>query len=310
VRRRYIDWTYGQIHLRSTGEGETIVLLGGAPRSGGQFDPVAASLAERGFHVVTPDMPGFGQSDAPPPGIGMAGIAAFLPALLDDLGIGRAHLFGLHSGAKLATAATIAMPDRVASLLVAGKSHSLVPDIAARNAAMLAVVDDRYFANGADAVDGPLALRGWAALGRTLARTWWDDALFTSSEPEAVIRSIEDKIIDDLQSRRSVRDFYAANLAFDFAAALAKVRAPLLVLEITSEAEDRSLGRQAQALAGSLSGAQTAVLPQTDATGLFFHAGVAPLADAIAAFAAAHRSNDASGAGAATAINPESERIL
>ena len=47
-------------------EATTIVLLHGFPSSSREFDTVIPLLATR-YHVVAPDFPGFGQSDAPPP---------------------------------------------------------------------------------------------------------------------------------------------------------------------------------------------------------------------------------------------------
>jgi pimeloyl-ACP methyl ester carboxylesterase len=47
-------------------EATTIVLLHGFPSSSREFDTLIPLLATR-YHVVAPDFPGFGQSDAPPP---------------------------------------------------------------------------------------------------------------------------------------------------------------------------------------------------------------------------------------------------
>lgn len=44
----------------------TIVLLHGYPSSSREFDSLIPLLATR-YHLVAPDFPGFGQSDAPPP---------------------------------------------------------------------------------------------------------------------------------------------------------------------------------------------------------------------------------------------------
>ena len=44
----------------------TIVLLHGFPSSSREFDSLIPLLATH-YHVVAPDFPGFGQSDAPPP---------------------------------------------------------------------------------------------------------------------------------------------------------------------------------------------------------------------------------------------------
>jgi pimeloyl-ACP methyl ester carboxylesterase len=288
-RRGYADWEDRQVHFRHAGEGDPVILLGGAPRSGGQFDPLIELLAALGFHAIAPDMPGFGQSDAVTPGTPMEAMAAFLDPVLDALGLPAAYLFGLHSGAKVATAFAAARPARALGLLAAGKSHSIIADFDARNQAVLAVVQERYFADGADQIEGPQSLRGWAAQQRSFAKAWWDDTLFTHPDTDGALRALESKLIDDLTGRRTVREFYAANCAFDFAKGLAQVVCPLMVLEITSDAEDRTIGRQAQALVAGLQGARMAEIAQIDGPGLFLHTGTAPMADAISSFIASVR---------------------
>src|SRR5215813_7294376 len=45
---------------------QTIVLLHGFPSSSREFDALIPLLATR-YHLIAPDFPGFGHSDAPPP---------------------------------------------------------------------------------------------------------------------------------------------------------------------------------------------------------------------------------------------------
>ena len=44
----------------------TILMLHGFPSSSRTFDPLIPLLADR-YHLIAPDYPGFGNSDAPPP---------------------------------------------------------------------------------------------------------------------------------------------------------------------------------------------------------------------------------------------------
>src|SRR3954454_18703393 len=59
----------GDLHVfyREAGppEAPTLLLLHGYPSSSRQFDGLIPLLADR-YHVVAPDYPGFGHSDAPP----------------------------------------------------------------------------------------------------------------------------------------------------------------------------------------------------------------------------------------------------
>jgi pimeloyl-ACP methyl ester carboxylesterase len=63
----------------------TVVLLHGYPSSSRMYAPLIPLLADR-YHLIAPDYPGFGQSEAPPPSrlSGLAGVAA--PAHAPDLG--------------------------------------------------------------------------------------------------------------------------------------------------------------------------------------------------------------------------------
>src|SRR4051794_41885281 len=77
-----------------SGAGARMVLLHGLGFSRRSWDPVVPALAER-FDVLAVDLPGFGNS---PPLAGVtpvpAALAATVAGLLDDLGIGRAHIVG------------------------------------------------------------------------------------------------------------------------------------------------------------------------------------------------------------------------
>ncbi len=67
--------TYHRVQVDGTGvfyreavpkDAPTIVLLHGFPSSSRQFDTLVPLLATQ-YHLIAPDFPGFGQSDAPPP---------------------------------------------------------------------------------------------------------------------------------------------------------------------------------------------------------------------------------------------------
>jgi pimeloyl-ACP methyl ester carboxylesterase len=82
-------------------------------------------LAAAGYRVIVPDLRGYGQSDKP------ADIAAYaLPflagdviAILDDLGLERAHVVGHDWGAALAWGLGSLVPDRVDHLVALSVGH-------------------------------------------------------------------------------------------------------------------------------------------------------------------------------------------
>ena len=75
----------------------TIVLLHGFPSSSREFDTLIPLLATR-YHLIAPDFPGFGQSDAPPPSsyaYTFDNLAKTINRLLEQLKINK-YTFYLH----------------------------------------------------------------------------------------------------------------------------------------------------------------------------------------------------------------------
>ncbi len=56
----------GKIHVVTKGSGENILILHGWGATTKSWGKVQDDLVERGYKVVVPDMPGFGESEAPP----------------------------------------------------------------------------------------------------------------------------------------------------------------------------------------------------------------------------------------------------
>lgn len=90
-----------------------IVLLHAGIADARMWDPQVETFAER-FRVVRYDLRGFGRSD---PAVGRYSTRADLVALLDALGIARAHLVGLSMGGALAIDVALEHPGRVASVV-------------------------------------------------------------------------------------------------------------------------------------------------------------------------------------------------
>jgi pimeloyl-ACP methyl ester carboxylesterase len=81
---------------------------------------VVAPLAER-YHVLAPDLPGFGRSDKPNRAYTLPFLRDTLLALMDALGLEQAALMGHSLGAVLAQLAALERPGRVPALsLVSG----------------------------------------------------------------------------------------------------------------------------------------------------------------------------------------------
>jgi pimeloyl-ACP methyl ester carboxylesterase len=98
----------------------TIVLLHGFPSSSREFDTLIPLLATR-FHLIAPDFPSFGQSDAPPPSAynyTFDHLAKTTNDLLEQLGLDRYTLYLHDYGGPVGFRIMLAHPQRVQALIV------------------------------------------------------------------------------------------------------------------------------------------------------------------------------------------------
>lgn len=97
-----------------------IVLLHGFPSSSREFDTLIPLLASR-YHLIAPDFPGFGQSDAPPPSTydyTFDHLALTTNALLEQLEINRYTLYLHDYGGPVGFRIMLAHPNRVRALII------------------------------------------------------------------------------------------------------------------------------------------------------------------------------------------------
>ena len=97
-----------------------ILLLHGFPSSSRMFDHLMPLLADR-YHLVAPDYPGFGNSEAPPPdkfGYTFAGITDVVDAFTQNLHFDRYALYVQDYGGPIGYRLAVAHPERVTALIV------------------------------------------------------------------------------------------------------------------------------------------------------------------------------------------------
>ena len=97
----------------------TIVLLHGFPASSREFDTLIPLLATH-YHLIAPDFPGFGQSDAPPPATyayTFDHLAETTADLLDTLKINSYTLYIQDYGAPIGFRIILAHPERLHALI-------------------------------------------------------------------------------------------------------------------------------------------------------------------------------------------------
>lgn len=118
------DVTASGVRLRvvEDGEGPPIVLVHGMFVDSRSWDGVRGKLRD-GFRVITPDLPGFGQSEKPPPNRFPYGIDAFSEAVADlyaGLELGRSALVGHGLGGAVALTLAAQHPELVSHLILVG----------------------------------------------------------------------------------------------------------------------------------------------------------------------------------------------
>ena len=97
-----------------------IVLLHGYPSSSRMYEPLIPLLAGS-YHLIAPDYPGFGQSEAPPPTLyryTFDHLAETMGALLERLNISRYVLFMQDYGGPVGFRMTLSNPQKVQGLIV------------------------------------------------------------------------------------------------------------------------------------------------------------------------------------------------
>jgi pimeloyl-ACP methyl ester carboxylesterase len=122
--RHFFASSLGSVHYVDVGrsEGPPVVLLHQTPRSIDEFRDVIPVVAAE-HRVVAVDNPGYGCSDVPDHQPTVEEYADSVVALLDHLGVSRAHLVGHHTGAVLAIDIAARYPDRVAKLVLSGPPY-------------------------------------------------------------------------------------------------------------------------------------------------------------------------------------------
>jgi 3-oxoadipate enol-lactonase len=110
-----------------------VVLTHGAGGSHAAWFQQVPALAAAGYRVITWDSRGFGRSTYDTGVLGSAAAVADLAAVLDAVGVERAHLVGQSMGGWWVTAFALAHPDRMLSLTLSNTVGGLWTDELARH---------------------------------------------------------------------------------------------------------------------------------------------------------------------------------
>ncbi|GAA1996558.1 alpha/beta fold hydrolase [Catenulispora subtropica] len=114
------------------GHDRPLVLLAGQANNHRWWDSSRGDFEDAGYRTITLDWRGVGDSDKPDAPYTTRGFAADVIAVLDDLGIAKAHVYGTSMGGRVAQWVAADFPDRVDALVLGctspGGPHAIERD--------------------------------------------------------------------------------------------------------------------------------------------------------------------------------------
>ncbi|GAC66539.1 alpha/beta fold hydrolase [Gordonia soli] len=116
-----------RVAYRDVGTGDVLLLIHGMAGSSATWDAITAPLSKN-HRVITPDLPGHGESGKPRGDYSLGAFAAFLRDLLDELDVRTATAVGQSLGGGIAMQFAYQHPDRCGRLVLIG-SGGLGPDV-------------------------------------------------------------------------------------------------------------------------------------------------------------------------------------
>ena len=111
MKRAYADIPDGQIHYRTEGSGEPIILLHMVCSSSDEYTRVIPFLSKT-YHPIAMDFLGYGESDKPKFEYQIADHARTVGSFMDSLGIEKASVVGHHSGATVGAEFAVAFQNQ------------------------------------------------------------------------------------------------------------------------------------------------------------------------------------------------------
>ena len=170
------------LHVDSTGAGAPLLFIHEFAGDHRSWEPQVRYFG-RGYRCVTYAARGYPPSDVPadPAAYSQQRAVDDAVAVLDGLGIGRAHVAGLSMGGFTALHLALRHPDRVISAVVAGAGYGAAPERAEAFRAECAATAAAFETDGAERVAqrytvGPARVqfqnknpRGWAEFAAALA---------------------------------------------------------------------------------------------------------------------------------------------
>src|SRR6516225_6814032 len=118
IKYRTADVDGCNIFYREAGTAHApkLLLLHGFPSASHMFRDLIPLLADR-FHIVAPDLPGFGNSDMPGRGRSFDQIAEMIDRFIEIVGFGRFAIYVFDYGAPIGFRLAVQHPDRITAII-------------------------------------------------------------------------------------------------------------------------------------------------------------------------------------------------
>ncbi len=219
--RGYAPGPYGQIHYRETGgTGPALIMFHQSPMTSLQFSAVYPIFKAAGIRAIGIDTPGFGDSDPTKFVPKVEDWAKVYPAVLDHLKIRRADVLGHHTGACTAAEVCLQYPDRVRKLAIHGAL--MITDSERQKFIDSSVNRER---KGPDyQMDASHLTSRFAAIARRYSAGGTPDP-----------KLITHYLVEEFSHSGPLWYGHYAAFVYDHAAALQKVKAPILLINNTGD---------------------------------------------------------------------------
>jgi len=213
MKRAFADIPEGQMHYRTEGDGEPLLLLHMSLASSDEFTRAIPFLS-KSYRAIASDYMGMGDSDPAPHQYSYLDHARSILSLMDALGIEKPSIVGHHAGAMIGAELAIAWPERVDGLVLSSVGLWETSD-------GVAVIDPPNFMTQVEI----------RADGSHLMEWWRRSGLWSDNPPEIV----EERLLEYVKAGPRGEEMHWVGREYDPKPRLPLIPCPALVLSGTRD---------------------------------------------------------------------------